>query len=563
MNDVQTDADAGSGPPRSRTRRIAGVITTILAAVLVFAALVVPDQIGQLSPGAFVRIPVEGLVAVALLLLLPPRPRRVVAAVLGVLLGVLTILKLLDMGFFAFLARPFDPVLDWVLIDYAGAFLTDALGRAAAIGAAVLALVIAVGALLVMTRSVLRLSRLLSTRRARTARGVALLTVAWLGFGALGTQLAAGLPVAADSTAALAYAKGVQVSAGLADEQAFATAAAVDAYRDTPDAQLLTALRGKDVVLSFVESYGRSAIEDPALAPQVDALLDDGTRRLDALGYGSRSGFLTSPTYGGGSWLAHSTLLSGLWIDSQQRYRTLVSSDRFTLPRAFDRAGWRTVSVMPELTYAWPEGTFYGYDHVYDAAGLGYRGPGFSYANMPDQYTLSTFQRTERAVPGRGPLMAEMPLVSSHSPWAPIPQLLDWNAVGDGTVYAPMATQGDPPDVVWRDPARVRAEYARSIRYTLSSLISYVQTYGDDNLVLVFLGDHQAAPVVTGDGASHDVPITIVAKDPTVLDRIASWNWQPGLRPGPQAPVWRMDAFRDRFLAAFGSTPVAAHEVGR
>jgi hypothetical protein len=82
-----------------------------------------------------------------------------------------------------------------------------------------------------------------------------------------------------------------------------------------------------------------------------------------------------------------------------------------------------------------------------------------------------------------------------------------------------------------------------------------VETYGNDNLVLVFLGDHQAAPVVTGENASHDVPITIVARDPAVLDRITGWGWDNGLKPSPQAPVWRMDAFRDRFLTAFGPQP--------
>ena len=79
-----------------------------------------------------------------------------------------------------------------------------------------------------------------------------------------------------------------------------------------------------------------------------------------------------------------------------------------------------------------------------------------------------------------------------------------------------------------------------------------MQTYGDDNLVLVFLGDHQPAAVVTGENASRDVPISIVARDRAVLDRISGWGWQDGLKPGPQAPVWRMDAFRDRFLTAFG-----------
>jgi hypothetical protein len=157
------------------------------------------------------------------------------------------------------------------------------------------------------------------------------------------------------------------------------------------------------------------------------------------------------------------------------------------------------------------------------------------------------------AKPGRGPIMAEMPLVSSHGPWSPIPHMLDWNGLGDGSVYNPMTAGFNSDDLLKRSASRVRDDYRRSIEYTLSVLISYLENYGNDNLVLVFLGDHQPAPIVTGENASHDVPITIVAKDPAVLDRIASWNWNDGLRPHPDAPVWRMDAFRDRFLTAFSS----------
>jgi hypothetical protein len=105
---------------------------------------------------------------------------------------------------------------------------------------------------------------------------------------------------------------------------------------------------------------------------------------------------------------------------------------------------------------------------------------------------------------------------------------------------------------IWRSPDRVRAAYGQSVEYSLSALVSFVQHYGNDRTVLVFLGDHQPAPVVSGPGADHDVPVTVVAKDPAVLRRIDSWHWQPGLHPSPTAPVWRMDAFRDRFLAAFG-----------
>jgi hypothetical protein len=71
---------------------------------------------------------------------------------------------------------------------------------------------------------------------------------------------------------------------------------------------------------------------------------------------------------------------------------------------------------------------------------------------------------------------------------------------------------------------------------------------------MIFLGDHQPVELVTGKNASRDVPITIVAKDPAVLQRISGWGWTAGLNPDPKAPVWPMSDFRDRFLTAFGST---------
>jgi hypothetical protein len=71
----------------------------------------------------------------------------------------------------------------------------------------------------------------------------------------------------------------------------------------------------------------------------------------------------------------------------------------------------------------------------------------------------------------------------------------------------------------------------------------------------VFLGDHQPVAKVSGDGANHQVPVSIVAKDPKVLEKIADWHFTEGLRPAKDAPVWRMSSFRDRFLTAYGSTP--------
>jgi hypothetical protein len=322
---------------------------------------------------------------------------------------------------------------------------------------------------------------------------------------------------------------------------------------------MLTALKGKDVIFTFIESYGRSAVEHPALAPMVDPVLDAGTKQLAAAGYSSESGWLTSPTFGGGSWLAHSTFESGLWINNQQRYRNLVSTNRLTLTRAFKNQGARTVSVMPGATAAWPEGSFYGYDQVWDSRNLGYKGPKFSWAPMPDQYTLKQLNTVEYQKAGRGQLMVEMPLVSSHTPWAPIPSYLDdWDSIGDGSVYASMAADGKKPKALWANPRDVRPEYGKSIVYSVTSLINWVVKYGDDNLVLVFLGDHQPSPIASGAGASHDVPISIVTKDKAVLERITDWQWTAGLHPAGDAPVWPMSAFRDKFFTAFGEKAAAS-----
>lgn len=546
----------GSAGHRSGFRTAVAWVITVLACLLVWFALVAPNEFGGLTPGAFVRIPLEALLFVGAVLLLPPRVGRIAAVAVGVALGPLAIVKVLDMGFSAALSRPFDPEVDASYFGSAVGVLGDSIGRTDAIVATAAAALAAVAVLVFAPLSVLRLTRIVGRHRATSLRAVTALGVVWTLCAVAGVQLVPGAPLASTSAAGLAFDEVDHVYAGIKDQQTFAKTAAVDAFRNTPGTDLLTGLRGKDVIVAFVESYGRVAVQGSAFSPQVDAVLGAGTRRLRAAGFSAKSAFLTSPTFGGISWLAHSTLQSGLWINNQLRYNDLVTSDRFTLSDAFKRAGWRTVSDVPADDVYWPQGTsFYHYDKLYNSLNVGYVGPKFSYAPVPDQYTLSTFQRLELAKPNRAPVMAEMDLVSSHEPWAPLPHMIDWNQLGDGSVFDGVPEQGQSPGVVWRYPSQVRTAYGQSIEYSLNALISFVETYHGNNLVLVVLGDHQPATIVSGQGASHDVPITIISHDPAVMDRISPWGWQDGMRPSPDAPVWPMDAFLDRFLNAYGPHP--------
>jgi hypothetical protein len=369
-----------------------------------------------------------------------------------------------------------------------------------------------------------------------------------------GAELVSAAPIASTSATDLVVREVRAVRAGLADHAIFADEIRHDRFRKTPANQLLTGLRGKDVLLVFVESYGQVAVQDSSLSPQVDAVLAKGTRQLQAAGFSARSGWLTSSTFGGLSWLAHSTLQSGLWVDDQLRYDQLVESNRLTLSVAFKRAGWRTVSDVPSDNRAWPEGTsFYHYDKLYDRRNVGYHGPKYSFASMPDQYVFLALQRLELAKRDRRPVFAEVDLVSSHTPWTRIPRMIPWSDVGNGSIFKHIPAGQLTRSELFSDHARVRAAYGQSIRYTMNALVSFVQHYGDENLVLVVLGDHQPAKVVSGQNPTHNVPISVIAHDPAVLNSIAGWGWDDGLRPSRQAPLWPMSAFRDRFLEAFDS----------
>jgi hypothetical protein len=536
-----------------RTARGVWVGTTVLAAVLVFVVLLVPNRLDQLTVQSFLRLPVEAIVLAAVLPVLPSRARRITAAVLGVFVGLTAVLKCLDMGFRETLARPFDLVFDWVLLADAADFLKDSLGRTGEV-LAVIGVILATVALLVLSAlAMTRLANVLARHRPLALRTTLVLGVVWILCFTLGVQSGGGLTLATKGYTQYLSNRVQYVRDGLGDAEVFEKQLAVDAYAKTPSDQLLTGLRGKDVMFTFIESYGRVAIDDPKMGPKIDATLREGDARLKAAGFSARSGWLKSPVTGAGSWLAHSTFLSGLWVKNQQRYRTLTTSDRPTLTSYFQKTGaWRTVGIVPGVRKAWPEGDYFGLDHIYDSEHLGYQGPYFSWSPVPDQFSLEAFQRLEHGKKDRDPIMAEIILASSHNPWSPIPRMLDWDELGDGSVFDGIEKEGTDPTQVWKKPERVRTEYRRAIEYSVQSLTEWVERYGTDDTVLVFLGDHQPVPTVTGGDTDKDVPITIVARDPKVLERVEGWNWTPGLKPADDAPEWGMDRFRDRFLEAYG-----------
>jgi len=373
---------------------------------------------------------------------------------------------------------------------------------------------------------------------------VGMLTAAWALFWLLGVEVS-GSGIASMSAAHLAVGEVHAVRADLRAQARFqALINRKDSFLDTPPSRLLKGLRGKDVLLVFVESYGRMAVQGTSFSPAIDEVVNAGTQELQADGFSSRSGWLTSSTFGGGSWLAHSTLESGTWVNSPSRYSALIASKRLMLPAAFRRAGWRTVADVPSTHGSWPEGrSFYRFEKIWDRDSLGYQGPTYGFSAMPDQYTFQALQVRELEERNRPPIFAEIDTTSSHAPWTRLPPLISWNRLGDGSIF-------DRLPIDRAGLTDTQQGYARSIEYSLRVLYSFIERYGTKKTVLIVLGDHQPSRVVSGQ-PGHDVPMTIIAHDPKVISRLSSWGWTNGMLPGSTAPVWRMSAFRDKFLSAF------------
>ena len=498
--------------------------------MVLYAILVAPSDIGGLTADRLVRVPVELAVIVAILAIWPVRWLRAIVVVLAICL---LVLRLADIGTGLAFDRPFNPALDLHLLVSGWDLLSRSIGRGEALAA------IAAAALTMVLLAVLLWVSLAGlTRLSRRIRGVVLLFCA----GVIGWTVVAPGATSADLVPRLSD-RFARMSDAVRDVRAFAAELA-----DDPVGQpTFAALRGRDVFFVFIESYGRTFLEDPRFSPTSIPRLRSIADRLDMAGWHARTAWAAAPTRGGQSWLSHGTALSGLWIASQARYDRLMASDRRSLNTLFRAAGWRTAAAMPAITLDWPEAAWYGYDVMLDAAGLAYGGAPFEWVTMPDQYVWSAMGSRLRDGP---PVMIEAALITSHAPWTPLPRILPWEDIGDGAVFDGSQRDGDSPREVWADRARIHAQYALSLDYALEIMGQYVTRFGDGALFII-LGDHQPARLLTGADAPPDVPVHFIADDPALLDDLPAELFRPGLIASPEQPVLPMQDLRALVAAAF------------
>lgn len=503
-----------------------------------------PPLLGALILALVIMLPVNPKLApfppveLPLILCLLCLPVGWIRIVMTLLLGLLAVQKLADLAMQSALGRGFNAVADLSLIGAAGQLIGGSFGVPALIvailgllgGAALLLGLIwwaaGIGASGIWSRA----NRLGPIMRSTTLAGAVLLFGVLAGMtGAPNMHYAAGKLDLAQRT--------------LVGLREFRHAAATDPFAGRKD--LLGAIPG-DVWVIFVESYGRSSFDTPFYAQHHLPRLHAAEAALTRAGLAMRSGFLVAPTQGGQSWLSHATLANGLWVADQASYQAVLASRRRSLFHHAQTAGFRTVALMPAITRPWPEARAMGFGQVLAASDLAYRGKPFNWVTMPDQYTLA---QIDRRLPGDARNFVQVALISSHAPWVPVPSMVPWDQIGDGTIFDAMAMAGDTPAVVWRDRDRVKAQYRDSIDYALQAVFEHIARHAKDPPLVLLLGDHQAAPGIAMSD-SRDVALHVIGA-PGLVEQVAGWGFTPGLVPEKGSPAIPMDRIRDLMLTTF------------
>ncbi len=517
----------------------------LLFSFIAWLTLVLPDHPDALTLFGFARLPLEWPLLCLVVLLVPRRLRKLVIFLCGILVLLVLLLKLADLGVQSAFQRQFNPYLDIKMMRDGWNLISGTIGTPGALAALLFA---AVAIFLVLAIFLKSAKWMCASEDA--ARRALIASFSIIALAACITPLANRKAFDFHLPQYLAARLSLVVKS-VEDTHAFeAELSAGVGLQDGTG--LFKAVAGKDVVIVFVESYGRSAVENPRYADVTVPRLKSIEMEIAKAGLKSVSAWTTSPTVGGLSWLAHGTFMSGLWVNSQARYDRLMISQHPTLNRLFRQAGWESVAVMPAITMAWPEADYFGYEQVFAASNLQYRGKPFNWVTMPDQYTLSAFQRLAVA-PARSRghnVIAEIALISSHAPWTPVPRLVDWNSVGDGSIFDEQAVSGDPPSVVWADAERVRSQYIQTVDYSLATLGQYMAQHGE-NAVFVILGDHQPASIITGPDASRAVPVHVVTDDESLVSRFREHGFDDGLIPAPSGKEFPMSDLRKILIDSF------------
>ncbi len=312
----------------------------------------------------------------------------------------------------------------------------------------------------------------------------------------------------------------------------------------------LSKLGKHNVHFILIESYGIAAVERPEFVHAVTPVFSSLESKLGARGFTIASGRMTSPTFGGRSWLAHATLATAVSTTEQLGYDIVFKAKPKTLAAFFREAGYRTVLAAPGTTRPGSRGDLYGFSKNYYYADFDYAGPAFAWATMPDQYVLDFIRRRE--LTSKMPLFVQYVLVSSHAPWSETPTLVnDWSKLGDGAIFDTQPVYRYP--IVWPNFTNAQEAYIRSVVYDFDVIGQFIEQFLTDDALVIIMGDHQPVVEVSGDESDHRVPVHVLSRDKALVEPFLARGFVPGLWPKGAAKPRSFETFLPDLLRDFST----------
>ena len=319
----------------------------------------------------------------------------------------------------------------------------------------------------------------------------------------------------------------------------------------------LEGLEGADVYLFIVESYGYTLYSEPVHFDLIQPELREFQDRLAQAGFRIASTFLDSPSFGGNSWLADSTLATGVRIDNEAAYELLHDSDVKPIAQFFNEIGYRTVVAMPATTYAWPEGEFYRFEQKYYYKDFDYRGPNLKWAPMTDQYVLDFIHRNEVRGASR-PLFIQYVMISSHYPFNMIPRYFeDWSRIGAGSIYHREDSVDVLPIKAGNQTAGAEG-YVAAMTYELKLIREYLGNFVEGEALIIVVGDHQPFSGITGKNKPWSVPLHVISRRKDFLTPFFDRGYSEGLIPNQNLPHAGLETFLPTLLESFSSADPAS-----
>lgn len=371
-------------------------------------------------------------------------------------------------------------------------------------------------------------------------------------------QEKSGLPETAVSSFAAKINLNIQLSRLAKADAARFDSQNIAAYYDFTDAQLQTT---PDIYIIFIESYGTVLNKRSDYQNAYQQLLAQLNRQLEENNWHTASTRSTSPTWGGGSWLAYTSALSGLRIESHAEYLALFSRYyQEPYPHLFNYLKgqgygtyWLSSNSDQHNDIEWQRyKDFYGIDEWLRFNDMQYDGPLYGWGpSPPDQYAINFVHQHMNQI-GDAPHIFFYITQNSHYPWSPLPAVAsDWQAFNDLPQEPSPTAKRLPHDIL-------RQHYLASIEYELTMLTDFITKEGDDNDIFVLIGDHQPARVARYDDG-WDTPMHIISKNKDFVESFHDYGFRAGLKTYGGITTMHHEGFYSLFvrnlLQEYGRNP--------